>query len=62
MDPRAALGKDVVLVALTGWGEQANAERSKQAGIDRYLLKPVEFAELERTIAELHAQKSPTPR
>jgi two-component system, chemotaxis family, CheB/CheR fusion protein len=33
--------EDVVLVAQTGWGQEADREQSRQAGIDRHLVKPV---------------------
>lgn len=35
-------GKDVVLIALTGWGQQEDRRRSKEAGFDGHLVKPVE--------------------
>jgi PAS domain S-box-containing protein len=35
-------GKDVVLIALTGWGQQEDRRRSKDAGFDGHLVKPVE--------------------
>ncbi len=35
-------GRDVMLVALTGYGQSSDIERSKQAGFDHHLLKPVD--------------------
>nr|MDQ2696719.1 ATP-binding protein [Pseudomonadota bacterium] len=35
-------GRDVVLVAVTGWGQQADRHRSRAAGFDHHLVKPVE--------------------
>ncbi len=32
----------VVLVALTGWGQAEDRQRTKEAGFDHYLVKPVE--------------------
>jgi signal transduction histidine kinase/integral membrane sensor domain MASE1/ActR/RegA family two-component response regulator len=34
--------KDVVLVALTGWGQEEDRRRTKQAGFDYHLVKPVD--------------------
>lgn len=40
-------GRDVVLVALTGWGQDEDRRRSREAGCDFHIVKPVEFATLE---------------
>jgi PAS domain S-box-containing protein len=45
-------GKDLVLVALTGWGQDSDRARSREAGFDHHLVKPVEPATLERLLAE----------
>ncbi len=44
-------GKDTFIVALTGWGQAEDVERSKQAGCSAHLVKPVDFAALERLLA-----------
>ena len=36
-------GKETLLVAVTGWGEKADRERTKQAGFAYHLTKPVDF-------------------
>ena len=36
-------GKDLLLIALTGWGQQEARERSRTAGFDAHLVKPVEI-------------------
>ena len=41
----------VALVALTGYGQPADRERSRIAGFDLHLTKPVEVPELEAVIA-----------
>jgi two-component system CheB/CheR fusion protein len=33
---------DVLLVALTGWGQEQDRKRSREAGFDDHLVKPVE--------------------
>jgi CheY-like chemotaxis protein len=39
-------GKNIVIVALTGWGQEDARSLSRQAGFDRHLVKPVDFGEL----------------
>lgn len=40
-------GKSIVLVALTGWGQEEDKQRTKDAGFDYHLVKPAEPAELQ---------------
>ena len=39
---------DARIVALTGYGSDRDRERSREAGIDSHLLKPIEVAQLVR--------------
>ncbi|HUP08575.1 MAG TPA: ATP-binding protein [Caldimonas sp.] len=39
MEPRT---RNVVLVAITGWGQEADKLRAREAGFDHHLVKPVE--------------------
>jgi signal transduction histidine kinase/ActR/RegA family two-component response regulator len=48
---REKWGKDVVLIALTGWGQEEDRRRALEAGFDHHLTKPVEGAALERLLA-----------
>jgi PAS domain S-box-containing protein len=43
-------GSDVVLVATTGWGQQDDRRRTKDAGFDHHLVKPIEVAKLEELL------------
>jgi DNA-binding response OmpR family regulator len=45
-------GKDMFLVALTGWGTVEDRERSRDAGFDTHMVKPVDYDELLRLLAE----------
>lgn len=47
-----AWGKDVTIVALTGWGQPEDTVRSLEAGFNHHLVKPVENAALERIMHE----------
>jgi CheY-like chemotaxis protein len=44
-------GKDMVLVALTGWGQEESRQKSRDAGFNGHLTKPVDFPSLEKLIA-----------
>ncbi|MBW8905187.1 MAG: response regulator, partial [Betaproteobacteria bacterium] len=46
-----ANGAAIRLVAVTGWGRDADRERSREAGFDLHLVKPVDPAELARALA-----------
>jgi CheY-like chemotaxis protein len=46
-------GRDLTLIALTGWGQEADRRRSREAGIDYHLVKPVDLEELGRLLAAL---------
>ena len=46
-------GKDMVLVALTGWGQEEDRQKSKEAGFDGHMVKPVDYAALMKLLAEL---------
>jgi PAS domain S-box-containing protein len=40
-------GEDLTLVALTGWGQEADKRRAREAGFDHHLTKPVTFQQLD---------------
>ena len=50
--------RDTILVALTGWGQLEDRQRSDEAGFDHHLVKPVEPKVLERLLTDLR----PAPR
>jgi len=39
-------GRDIFIVALTGWGQEDDRRRSMEAGFDDHLVKPLDHAEL----------------
>jgi signal transduction histidine kinase/CheY-like chemotaxis protein len=56
---RRQAGRDnVVLAALTGWGQQEDRRRSAEAGFDHHLVKPLEPHTLESLIADLKTRKT----
>ncbi len=46
-------GKKMVLVALTGWGQEEDRQKSRDAGFDGHLVKPVDHAALTKLLAAL---------
>jgi CheY-like chemotaxis protein/nitrogen-specific signal transduction histidine kinase len=49
---RNALGSRIVLVALTGWGQDEDLQRSRAAGFDHHLTKPADPEILEQLIVK----------
>jgi PAS domain S-box-containing protein len=45
-------GRDVLIVALTGWGQEQDKRRAMDAGFDAHLTKPADPAVLERILSE----------
>jgi len=44
-------GTDMTIIALSGWGQEEDKRRSRDAGIDHHLVKPLEPAALLRLLA-----------
>jgi len=55
---RRAFGERVVLVALTGWGQDEDKHRSREAGFDYHLTKPPEPDVIEGLIADCVKRRS----
>ena len=49
------VGPTMLLVALTGWGQHDDRERSRAAGFDEHVAKPIDVATLERLLARRQA-------
>jgi CheY-like chemotaxis protein len=52
-------GKEVVLIAMTGWGRQGDIDAAHAAGFDGHLLKPVSAEAVIELITRLRGRKSP---
>jgi CheY-like chemotaxis protein len=46
-------GRDIVLIAVTGWGQEEDKRRSQEAGFNFHMVKPVEPAALEKLMGGL---------
>jgi PAS domain S-box-containing protein len=44
-------GREMMLIALTGWGQDEDKRRAREAGFDHHLTKPVDADELEKLVA-----------
>ena len=51
-------GNDVVLVALTGWGQEEDQNESRAAGFDSHLVKPIDYAALTALLSAVAKKKS----
>ena len=47
-----AWGAGMTIIALTGWGQEHDRERSREAGCNGHLVKPVDMSDLERLLAK----------
>ena len=53
---RQRYGKSVLMIAITGLGQEEDRRRSKEAGFDHHFTKPVDLTALDRLIAGLRPQ------
>lgn len=52
-----AWGASMFLIAVTGWGQEEDRQRSSEVGLNVHMVKPVEPAALERLLAELRRDR-----
>jgi CheY-like chemotaxis protein len=48
----------MVLIAQTGWGQEADRRRTQAAGFDFHLVKPINHAELSSLLAGISAKRA----
>jgi CheY-like chemotaxis protein len=48
-----AWGKNLVIVALTGWGQESDRRNTREAGFDAHLVKPVDYGALLQLLSPL---------
>jgi CheY-like chemotaxis protein len=46
-------GREILLIALTGWGQDDDKQKTREAGFNRHLVKPVEPDMIRKILAEL---------
>lgn len=47
-------GKEIVIIALTGWGQYEDRRKSEAAGFNGHLVKPVDYTALLKLLDDLH--------
>jgi signal transduction histidine kinase/ActR/RegA family two-component response regulator len=57
---RQAVADDLLLIALSGWGQDEDRRRSTEAGFDAHLIKPVDLVALESLFGERTSLPAPT--
>jgi two-component system CheB/CheR fusion protein len=55
-------GSEMILVALTGWGQEEDKRRATEAGFDLHFTKPVSPADLEKLMAGLQSDPATARR
>jgi PAS domain S-box-containing protein len=55
-----AAGRQIVMIALTGWGQDDDRLQTSTAGFDDHLVKPVDFEVLRSLLAQVAPQTCPT--
>jgi PAS domain S-box-containing protein len=50
-------GASVLLIAITGWGQEDDRRRSREAGFDAHLTKPVDYVDLTKLLAQWRGGK-----
>jgi DNA-binding response OmpR family regulator len=55
---RSARGDAVLIIAITGWGQEDDRRRAREAGFDHHFTKPVDF----EMLLDLINRESPPPR
>lgn len=46
-------GRDMIVIALTGWGQEGDRMQTRNAGCNGHLVKPVDLSDLQKLINEL---------
>jgi PAS domain S-box-containing protein len=50
---KQAWGRNAIVIALTGWGQEGDRIQSREAGCDGHLVKPVNLTDIEKMLDEL---------
>jgi CheY-like chemotaxis protein len=58
---RQAWGKSLVLVAITGWGQEEDRQRALAAGFDHHLAKPIDPKELNTLLRSIAKECTHSP-
>ncbi len=56
------IGPSIRMVAVTGYGQDADRDRATRAGFEKHLVKPIDLLRLERVIEEMAARQAAAVR
>jgi len=56
---RSTRGEDVLLVAITGWGQEEDKRKAREAGFDHHFTKPADFEVLLQLIEQEMKDRTP---
>jgi CheY-like chemotaxis protein len=59
---QSSWGASMFLIAVTGWGQDEDRQRSSEVGLNVHMVKPVEPSALEKLLSELRVDGRPAPR
>jgi signal transduction histidine kinase len=51
-------GREAAIVALTGWGQEEDRRRAREAGFEHHLVKPAEIDVLQKLLAEIQRNRA----
>jgi PAS domain S-box-containing protein len=51
-------GKNMILIAVTGWGQEEDKQKSKEAGFDEHMVKPIDVRSLMNFLSELETARN----
>jgi PAS domain S-box-containing protein len=51
-------GERIIVIALTGWGQDGDKERTRDAGCDGHLVKPVNLPDLQKLLDDLNDKEN----
>ena len=52
-------GGTTTIIAVSGWGEEADKRRSREAGFDQHVVKPLDFEGVQRLLSGVSAPRQP---
>jgi CheY-like chemotaxis protein len=58
MEPQKSWMKDITLVAMTGYGQEEDRHRTREAGFQLHMVKPVDFNKIEELLSSLPDNRS----
>ncbi|HET6629899.1 MAG TPA: response regulator [Woeseiaceae bacterium] len=56
---KEAWGRDILVIALSGWGQPEDRRKSKEAGFDHHMVKPVKHGELTELLNRRQPARTP---